>query len=153
VRLLIASEDHFAPYEDLARELGIRQSIDLVEGRFDQVPSLLAAADVALNPRVDCDGIPLKLLNYMAAAKPVVSFAGSAPGVRHGETGWLVPDRDVDAFAEGVLTVLAQPSLAEQLGSNARRYVQAHHSWARTAEQVEDVYRGLLGADSGEPIP
>ena len=144
VRLTIVSESSFAPYESLASELGIRGSIDLVAAGFDRIPALLAAADVAMNPRVDCDGIPLKLLNYMAASRPVISFASAAPGLRHRETGWLVPDGDVDAFAEGVLTVLADDSLAERLGSNARSFVEAHHSWEKTAEQTEEVYRGLL---------
>jgi glycosyltransferase involved in cell wall biosynthesis len=144
VRLMIVSESSFAPYESLASELGVREAIDVVAAGFDRIPALLAAADVAVNPRVDCDGIPLKLLNYMAASRPVISFASAAPGVRHRETGWLVPDGDVDAFAEGVLTVLADDSLAERLGRNARSFVEAHHSWQRTAEQTEEVYRGLL---------
>ena len=144
VRLTIVSESSFAPYESLARELGILGSIDVVAAGFDRIPALLAAADIAVNPRVDCDGIPLKLLNYMAASRPVISFASAAPGVRHRENGWLVPDGDVDAFAEGVLTVLGDDGLAERLGRNARSFVEAHHSWQKTAEQTEEVYRGLL---------
>ena len=144
VRLTIVSESSFAPYESLALELGIRGSIDVVAAGFDRIPALLAAADIAVNPRIDCDGIPLKLLNYMAASRPVVSFAGAAPGVRHRETGWLVPDGDVDAFAEAVLTVLADDRLAERLGRNARKFVEAHHSWQKNAEQTEEVYRALL---------
>jgi glycosyltransferase involved in cell wall biosynthesis len=144
VRLMIVSESPFAPYESLASELGIRGSIEVVPAGFDRVPTLLAAADIAVNPRVDCDGIPLKLLNYMAAARPVISFASAAPGVRHRETGWLVPDGDVDAFADGILAVLADESLAQRLGKNARSFVEAHHSWRKTAEQTEEVYRRLL---------
>jgi glycosyltransferase involved in cell wall biosynthesis len=141
---MIVSESPFAPYDSLASELGIRGSIEVVPAGFDRVPTLLAAADIAVNPRVDCDGIPLKLLNYMAAARPVISFASAAPGVRHRETGWLVPDGDVDAFADGILTVLADESLAQRLGKNARSFVEAHHSWRKTAEQTEEVYRRLL---------
>jgi glycosyltransferase involved in cell wall biosynthesis len=141
---MIVSESSFAPYDPLASELGIRDSIEVVAAGFDRIPALLAAADVAVNPRVDCDGIPLKLLNYMAAARPVISFASAAPGVRHRETGWLVHDGDVDAFADGILTVLADDGLAERLGKNARSFVEAHHSWQKTAEQTEQVYRALL---------
>ncbi len=146
VRLMIVSESSFERYEAMAQDLGIRESIDVVTAGFDRVPSLLAGADLAVNPRIDCDGVPLKLLNYMAASKPVVSFAGSAPGIKHGETGWLVQDGDVAAFADGALTLLAEATLAERIGRNARRYVEAHHSWERAAEQIEKVYRHLLGA-------
>jgi glycosyltransferase involved in cell wall biosynthesis len=144
VRLQIVTESSFAEYERLARELGVTGSIDVVEAPFTEIPRLLAGADVAINPRVDCDGIPLKLLNYMAAAKPVLSFAGSAPGLRHQETGWLVKDGDVDGFAQGVLALLADREMAGQLGRNARRFVEAEHSWTKSAGLCEAIYYRLL---------
>jgi glycosyltransferase involved in cell wall biosynthesis len=156
VRLTIVTESSFAPYESLAGELGVRSAIDLVNAGFDRIPALLATADVAVNPRIDCDGIPLKLLNYMAASRPVVSFVGSAPGIRDHDTGWLAPDGDVEAFAAGVVSLLGDPGLAERIGRNARRFVEEHHSWKRAAEKAEEVYRGLLagnGAEVPDPAP
>jgi len=145
VRLKIVTQSSFEQYDALARELGITGSIDVVLAPFEEIPGLLAGATVAVNPRTDCDGIPVKLLNYMAAGKPVLSFAGSAPGVRHRETGWLVPDGDIDGFAEGALTLLANTELADALGRNAKQFVEAKHSWERSAEMAEGVYRRLIG--------
>ena len=73
-------------YEKLARELRVRESIELVPGAFEGLPAIMANANLAVSPRVDCDGIPLKILNYMAARKPVLAFKGSAPGLIHGQT-------------------------------------------------------------------
>jgi glycosyltransferase involved in cell wall biosynthesis len=146
VRLTIVTDTSFEPYARLVSELGIGGSIDVVDAPFSEVPRLLAQADVAINPRIDCDGIPVKLLNYMAAGKPVVSFVGSAPVLRHRETGWLVNDGDVDGFAEGALTLLADGNLASELGRNARRQVETQHSWGRSADICEDIYRQLLDA-------
>ncbi len=143
VRLTIVTNSPFDPYQSLARELGITGAIDVVPAPFDEVPGLLARATVAINPRTDCDGIPVKLLNYMAAGKPVVSFAGAAPGIRHRETGWVVPDGDVEGFAEGALTLIAHEELADALGDNARRFVEAQHSWERSAEMLEAIFRRL----------
>lgn len=143
-RLRIVSESSFDRYDDQARTLGVRDAIDVVAAGFDAVPAQLAASDVAVNPRLECDGIPLKLLNYMAASKPVVSFAGSAPGVEHGRTGWLVDSRDPAAFARGILALLDDPSRAGVIGREARRFVQMHHSWAAVAEQTETVYRRVI---------
>ncbi len=146
-RLLIATDGAFDGYEALARELGVRQRIDLVASpTLDDLPGLLAAADVAVNPRVECDGIPVKLLNYMAAGRAVVSFDASAPGVVHGETGWLVPAGDVDALAAGLVRVLGDRSLAARLGAAARDYVVGNASWAIVAERCEALYRELPGA-------
>lgn len=144
VRLTIVTESSFSGYDALARELGVSEAIEVVPAGFDQIPRLLAGATVAVNPRTDCDGIPVKLLNYMAAGKPVLSFAGSAPGISHCQTGWLVPDGDVDGFAEGALTLLANTELASALGRNARRLVQDQHDWDRSAELAETIYRGVM---------
>jgi glycosyltransferase involved in cell wall biosynthesis len=144
VRLKIVTNSSFEPYGALARELGITEAIDIVPALFEEIPELLAGATVAVNPRTECDGIPVKLLNYMAAGKPIISFAGSAPGARHRETGWLVPDGDVGGFAEGALALLDNAELAAGLGRNARRFVETQHSWERSAEMAEDLYRRVI---------
>jgi glycosyltransferase involved in cell wall biosynthesis len=144
VRLKIVTESSFAHYDALARELGVAGSIEVVRAQFEEIPRLLAGATVAVNPRMDCDGIPVKLLNYMAAGKPVLSFASSAPGVRHRQTGWLVADGDVDGFAEGALTLLGNAELASALGQNARRLVKDQHDWGRSTELAEGIYRRVI---------
>jgi glycosyltransferase involved in cell wall biosynthesis len=144
VRLKIVTESSFEQYDALARELGISDSIELVRAQFEDIPMLLAGATVAVNPRTECDGIPVKLLNYMAAGKAVLSFAGSAPGVCHRQTGWLVPDGDIDGFAEGALTLLSNAELASALGQNARRLVKDQHNWGRSAELTETIYERVI---------
>ncbi|MGH6942927.1 MAG: glycosyltransferase family 4 protein [Geminicoccaceae bacterium] len=147
VRLTIAADSPFAPYEDRARELGVRHAIDVVPApAFECLPTLLASADVAVNPRGQCAGMPVKLLNYMAASRPVVSFVGSAPGLEHRRTGWLVENGDIAAFARGIVTLLDDHQLAADLGRGARRYVEAHHGWPAAAKQIDEVYRKVLGA-------
>jgi glycosyltransferase involved in cell wall biosynthesis len=145
VRLQIVTDSSFERYDALARELGVRESVEVMRAQFEEIPRLLAGATVAVNPRTDCDGIPVKLLNYMAAAKPILSFVGSAPGVRHRQTGWLVADGDVDGFAEGALTLLGDAELARALGQNARRLVQDQHDWDRSAALTESIYHRIIG--------
>lgn len=143
-RLLIASDSSFAPYEALARQLGVREHIELIDSpKFDELPALLAGADVAVNPRTDGDGVPVKLLNYMAAGRAVVSFASSAPGVIHGQTGWLAEPGNVRQFAEGVVALLRDPEASRRLGQAARRYIQDNCRWPLVAERCEAVYRAL----------
>jgi glycosyltransferase involved in cell wall biosynthesis len=143
-RLTIASDSSFAPYEALARDLGIRERIDLVlSPTFDDLPRILGNADIALNPRTDCDGIPVKLLNYMAAARPAVSFAGSAPGVTHGLNGWLAENGNVEEFAAGVVALLQDPGRALTIGRTARDYVERNASWPNAALQCERIFESL----------
>ncbi len=152
-RLVIVTESSFEPYAARAGALGVADAIDVVVAGFDRVPAALAEADVAVNPRPDCSGIPLKLLNYMAAGKPVVSFRGSAPGVEHGRNGWLAESGDIADFARGILRMLESPELAREIGDSARRHVEAHHSWDALAGAVESVLRGVLArgdTDTGD---
>jgi glycosyltransferase involved in cell wall biosynthesis len=149
VRLTIVTSTAFDEYEAHARALGVRHAIDIVSASVAEEPTLLGGADLALNPRVDCDGIPMKLLNYMAAGRPVVSFAGSAPGLSHRDTAWLAADGDVQAFASGVLTLLDQTELGRRMGDNARRFVQANHTWARSVDRAEAMYARMLADRRG----
>lgn len=144
-RLLLVTESSFEPYERLAAQLGIRAAIELRPAPFVEHPDLLAAAAIAVNPRVECDGIPQKLLNYMAAGRPTVSFHGSAPCIEHARTGWVVANGDVDAFAAGIVKLLEEPELAIRLGRAARAAVMAEYTWDATARKSEALYRQLLG--------
>jgi glycosyltransferase involved in cell wall biosynthesis len=114
---------------------------------FPQQPALLAAAAVAVNPRVRCDGIPQKLLNYMAAGMPIATFEGSAGPVRHEVTGLRVPNGDIDAMADAVERLLTDRPLARRLGDTAREQARRHFSWAQVAERVEQVYRDLIAEE------
>jgi glycosyltransferase involved in cell wall biosynthesis len=143
-RLQIVTESSFADYEPLARELGITGAIDVVQAPFAEIPRLLAGADVAVNPRIDCDGIPVKLLNYMAASKPVVSFVGSAPWAKPSTSPSLTSQPVSWWRSPGALTLLEDREMAGRLGRNARDFVEAEHSWSRSAELCEEIYYRLL---------
>ena len=97
-------------------------------------------ADVAVCPRTVCLGFPIKLLNYMAAGKAIVASAGSACGLRHLETGWLVADGDAEGFAAAILALLDDPALAHRLGERARHTAQTEHTWDRAASAIEEIY-------------
>lgn len=142
--LLIISDSSFEPYERMARELGIRERIRLVQSDFETLPAWLAQADVMLNPRPRCHGLPQKLLNYMAAGKPIVSFAGSGKGLVHRETAWILEDGDVGGFADAAVKLLDDAVLAAVIGERARCYATQSCSWDRTGERVEQVYDELF---------
>lgn len=144
VRLQIVSESPFDAYEELASSLGIREKIDVVNVGFEKLPPYLMAADVAVNPRVEADGIPQKLMNYMAASRPIVSFSGSAAHLVNEETALLVEGSDVSAFASAIVRLLDDRALSERLGSAARKQVEQSFSWDRTARLTEDVYASVL---------
>jgi glycosyltransferase involved in cell wall biosynthesis len=143
-RLMIVTESPFTPFEALARRLAVRGAVDLRQAAFPEQPALLARATVAVNPRVRCDGIPQKLLNYMAAGMPIATFEGSAGPVRHEVTGLCVPDADTGAMATAMERLLTDRALARTLGDAARELARREFSWDQVAVRVEDVYRRVM---------
>ena len=142
-RLRLVTESSFRPYEALARELGIGERIEVVNCAFSGLPEHLHRARLVVNPRVDCDGLPQKLLNYMAAGAPIVSFAGSAKSLVHERNGLVAKDRDVEAFAGAMARLLDDPSLCDSLGAQALQTVR-ERGWDVVAQQVAQVYREVL---------
>jgi glycosyltransferase involved in cell wall biosynthesis len=145
VRLLLISDYSFDHYEQLAKTLKIREYIDIVRSDFYNLPRLLANADIALNPRTDCDGLPQKLLNYMAAGRPIVSFEGSAINLEHRKTGLVVENGNIYAFAKAILLLLEDSTLTQILGENAKRHVSSEYTWKETALKTELIYEHILG--------
>ncbi|MBU1751007.1 MAG: glycosyltransferase family 4 protein [Chloroflexi bacterium] len=131
-------------WAQLAAASGPVPGLQFVLGRdFDQVWDAIGAADVVVCPRTSQDGFPIKLLNYMAAGRPIVVSAGSAHGLTHGETAYVVPNGDGPAFAAGIVALLNDPALARRLGAAAHQLACARHAWDLIAGQVEIIYRTL----------
>jgi len=144
LRLRVITEDPLNGYAVLAASLGVRDAIDVSSVELSDLPQALAAADVAVNPRVDCTGLPQKLLNYMAAGCPIVSFESSAKHIAHETSGLIVADRDVGGMAAAILRLLKDRTLARRLGHSAQQTARAEHGWPRVAERVEAVYNAVI---------
>ena len=95
----------------------------------------------------------MKLLNYMLAGKPIVSFAGGAKGVRHLHDAFIVPNHDYEALGCGIVTVLQDRTLAAGLGANARATVLTNFDWRQICRTIERIYDQLLGAPSAAMHP
>ncbi len=115
---------------------------------YDEVRARLDAADVAVSPRAERYGFPMKLLNYMAAGKAIVASAGSAKGLRDGVTGRIVPDGDEVAFAAAVVELLSDAAARARLGTAARHAVEDPRAWDGVLDRIETVYRNVLAARS-----
>jgi glycosyltransferase involved in cell wall biosynthesis len=128
-----------------ARSLGVAERMILVHPMtLEELPTFLAAADVAVCPRPACPGFPVKVLNYMAARKPIVTARGSAKGLRHLETAFVADDHDWEGLADGIITLLEEPALAKRLGEEARASIVGTFDWESLAARIESVYDRLV---------
>lgn len=144
--LVLVTSGSIEPLRPAMDALGITAAVSRADSDYATLPLRLAEADVLANPRVDCTGVPQKVLNYMAAGRAIVSFESSRGPLRDGVTGLVVPDGDVGAFAAALVRLLREPATADALGRAARSEATARHGWDEVAAQVTEVYQGLVGA-------
>lgn len=130
--------------ERTVAEMGLEAKV-VFWGVRDDVPRLLAASDVFVLSS-DYEGMPLAVLEAMAAGKPVVATAvGGVPElVEDGVTGILVPPGETEALAGGILRVLSDPGLRESMGQRAQEVALERFDIARTAREYEALYSSLL---------
>jgi glycosyltransferase involved in cell wall biosynthesis len=117
----------------------------VLEGRVADVPGFLAGLDVAvLCSRAE--GMPNAVLEYMAAARPIVATAvGATPElIEDGAHGLLVPPGDAAALARAVGRLLADPAQARRLGEAARWRARERYGREAMVRRFEDFYAGLL---------
>src|SRR5687768_4892209 len=102
---------------------------------------VVAAADVFALPSWT-EGFPLVVLEAMALGRPVVATAvgGTPELVADGETGLLVPPRDVAALTASLKRVLDDEGLRRRLGEAGRRRVAERFSPEAMTRDVLAVY-------------
>jgi glycosyltransferase involved in cell wall biosynthesis len=128
---------------------GLAESVRLLGERRD-VPDLLRAADLLVHPS-DEEGFPNAILEAMAAGLPVVAtrVGGTPELVLDGATGILVPPRSPTDLAAAVSRLLADPSLADQMGAAGRERAVREFPLARMVEQTETLYAEVLRTKLG----
>ncbi len=140
----LANDTDIPANRALAESLKVSNNTIFVQGQtLAELPDYLALASVAVMSRPDVPGHPIKLLNYMAAAKPIVCFAGAAKGVHHLKDAYLVPDHDWTKLGEGIVTLLEDSELALKLASEAKRTALTHFDWGTLCRKVEYLYLQL----------
>jgi glycosyltransferase involved in cell wall biosynthesis len=65
--------------------------------------------------------------------------------IRHNVTGFLVPDRDIEAVSQVLLTVIADGDLRTRVGRDARTWAQEHLTDSALVESTQRLYERLLG--------
>ena len=114
-------------------------------GHRDDVPALLAAADLFVLPSLN-EGLPLAAMEAMLAGVPIVATDAGGTGeiVRDGTTGVLVPPGDPLALSASIRALLGDRSRAARLAIAARELIEREHSAAAMVAETSRLYEELL---------
>lgn len=152
-RIVVAGAGELA--KDLAnqaRSQGLGDRV-LFPGAVDRhsVPAYFAAADVFTMPSVrdaagNVDGLPIVVLEAMAAGKPVVAsrLSGIPLAVGDDRTGLLVPAGDAPALADALIRLVEDPALRSRLGEAGRARIESELDWSRIAARHREIYQRTL---------
>ncbi|HEU4388047.1 MAG TPA: glycosyltransferase [Blastocatellia bacterium] len=130
-RRAIAAEVERLNLEDRVSLFGVRRDI----------PRILAACDVFALPS-HREGLPIAVLEAMAAARPVVASAvGDLPCIiKDGKSGILFDPGDSEALAAALTRILEDPVLAGNMGDCGRSAVISQFALSAMVEKYESLY-------------
>lgn len=135
-----------AALEQQARQLGIEDRVVFL-GQREDVPELLASCDLFVLPSLN-EGLPLSILEAMAAGRPVLAtdVGGVGETVVAGETALLVPPRDPEGLARAMRAVLDDPARARRLGAAGQARARQEFDASGMVARVERIYDEVLGS-------
>ena len=132
--------------ERTVREKGLNQAVLFKGTSSDPAPFLAGLDAFVMSSR--SEGLPLSLLEAMAAGLPVVVTAvGAMPEiVEKARCGWVCPPRQPKALADSMLAAMQAEDRLER-GGRARASAVENHSAAKMTSSYLDLFEGLLPAE------
>lgn len=127
----------------LAEQLKVSHKV--IFGGFRQdIPDLLSMFDIYCLPSL-WEGLPIGLLEAMAMRKATISSAvnGTKEVIDNGVNGLLIEPKDVAGLSQGLIKLIEEKSLRENLAKQAEISVKKDYSISKMTLQIEDLYKKI----------
>lgn len=141
--LLLAGEGpNEARLRALVDDLGLHATVRFL-GHVDDIPALLAAADIVALTSFPREGLSLSAIEALRAGRPaVVSDVGGLPEVvRDGDTGLVVAADDPDALAAALRTLRDDEDLRRRMGDRGRQHFLERFELSSYLAALDELYR------------
>jgi glycosyltransferase involved in cell wall biosynthesis len=141
-RLVIAGEGpHRNTLEKTIKETGVEDKVYLL-GQREDIVNILSSIDVLVHPSYANEGVPQTILQAMAMKRPVIA-TGIPPlkeAIIEGETGILVPIKNPEAIAGGIIKLLRDKEMSGRFGGNGRKLVVSSYTFNGMLDKLESLY-------------
>ncbi len=140
VAVMVGEGDAKAEWQRLAERLGIADRLRWVGNvPKNEIGVYYNLADVLVMPSVSrpADGLNVCVLDAMSCARPVVGsdVAGNPLAIVDGETGYIVPERDVGALARALARLVDDPESRARMGAAGRARIERELGWPHLARR------------------
>ncbi len=138
--------------QQLIDELGVNEQVKLLGWKKQQeIVKILSQSSIFMATSVTAaDGnqdAPVNTLKEaMAMGMPVIgTLHGGIPElIEDGVSGFLVPEKDVDALAEKLTWLIEHPSNWESMGQAGRTYVEKHYDNNQLNDRLVEIYQQVM---------
>jgi glycosyltransferase involved in cell wall biosynthesis len=147
--VIMGTGDSLQDLRNLADKLQLNGCVELPGFVSDEdLQANLAAADICVDPDPSSPlndvSTWIKIMEYMAYAKPIVAFDLKETRFSAGDAAIYVgPNREAE-FAETVAQLMGQPELRKEMGAYGRRRVEEELQWNKVGRNLLAAYETLL---------
>ena len=147
--VIMGTGDSLQDLRDLAGTLQLNGCVELTGFVSDEdLQSNLAAADICVDPDPSSPlndvSTWIKIMEYMAYAKPIVTFDLKETRFSAGEAALYVKPNGEAEFAKTIADLMAQPDLRQKMGSYGRWRVEQKLQWTKVGQNLLTAYGALL---------
>lgn len=147
--VIMGSGDSLEDLRSLAKELDISDVVELPGFvSEDDLRANLSAADICMDPDPSSPlndvSTWIKIMEYMAYAKPIVTFDLKETRVSAQEAALYVPPNDEIRFAQAVATLMDDPAARERMGRYGRKRVENELQWSIVGQNLLTAYEYLF---------
>ena len=143
---LVGEGNRLKEYKSRVADLNLTDYVEFAGWKTSaEIQNLSAKSSLGVFPsRTESFG--LSVVEAMAVKLPVVASRGGAipENIEEGVTGKLVPVKNPDALAKAIISVLEDPTNAENRAKTARSVIQKKFSWEKAAENMLSLYEETL---------
>jgi glycosyltransferase involved in cell wall biosynthesis len=132
------------PLRAMATQLGLERDVFFI-GRCTRIAELLSISEVCVLSS-KAEGFSNSILEYMAAARPVVvtDVGGAREAVEEGLAGYLVRSGDDETMGERIISLLDEPEVARRMGERGRQIIEEKFSCEAQLKNTLNLYQRLL---------
>jgi len=146
--VVIGSGDSLEDLRELKEQLQLNGQVELTGYVSDkELQEYLAAADICVDPDPSSPlndvSTWIKVMEYMAYGKPIVSFDLKETRFSAQDAALFVPCNDEMAFAKGIATLMDDSDLREKMGRFGRDRVEKELQWSVVSKNLVKAYASL----------
>jgi glycosyltransferase involved in cell wall biosynthesis len=146
--VIIGSGDSLEDLRSLAKELKLNRHVELTGYISDkELQEILAAADLCMDPDPSSPlndvSTWIKIMEYMAYGKPIVSFDLKETRYSAQAAALYVEPNDELAFAQATAKLMDDPKLRQRMGAYGRERVERELQWSVVGRNLTNAYESL----------